>query len=151
MSADSHLVLIIDPRGDKDPIDFIIEEHRFSAGLAKQFNEAVNKEEKQNIAHVLIKRLCIHAACDPSGDPCDFLSSSVTDLKRILQGNALFSCEEIALFPIMRLKLPDGDAQVKRISLDRTICSPSALSRSMRLLQNTSKSRKNSINSTQWL
>ena len=27
----------------------------------------------------------------PSGDPCDFLSSSVTDLKRILQGNALFS------------------------------------------------------------
>ena len=27
---------------------------------------------------------------NPSGDPCDFLSSSVTDLKRILQGIALF-------------------------------------------------------------
>ena len=27
----------------------------------------------------------------PSGDPCDFLSSSVTDLKRILQGTSVFS------------------------------------------------------------
>ena len=29
--------------------------------------------------------------CFPSRDPCDFRSSSVADLKRILQGNGLFS------------------------------------------------------------
>ena len=109
MSENSHLVQMIDPTGDTDPIEFIIEEHRFSAGLAKQFNETLNKKEKQNIAHMLIKRLSIHAAC-----------------------------EEIVLFPIMRLKLPDGNAQVRRIWLDSTLRSSSTLSRSTRLLPNTS-------------
>jgi len=71
-----------DPTG-KDIFSLILEEHRLVEKLGNQYQSSNDINEKQGIAHNILKLLCLHAAC-----------------------------EEMALYPVMRLKLPNGEALV---------------------------------------
>jgi len=83
MSLTVDLSKSLDPRG-KDLFSLIIEEHRLVEKLGQSYYQSTNAHEKQGIAHNMIKLLSIHAAC-----------------------------EEMVLYPFMRVKLPDGPAIVQ--------------------------------------
>ena len=68
----------LDPSG-KDVFTIIVEEHRMVDMLGQKYKESQDHNEKQQIAHNVIKLLSLHAAC-----------------------------EEMALYPFMKEKLPDG-------------------------------------------
>ena len=68
----------MDPTG-KDVFAIIIEEHRMVDMLGEKYKQSGDNNEKQQIAHNIIKLLSLHAAC-----------------------------EEMALYPFMKERLPDG-------------------------------------------
>jgi len=72
----------LDPAG-KDVFTIIIEEHRITEQLGNQYQQSQDHHERQSIAHNIIKLLSVHAAC-----------------------------EEMALYPFMKEKLPNGPALV---------------------------------------
>ena len=72
----------LDPTG-KDVFTIIVEEHRMVDMLGEKYKQSQDQHEKQQIAHNVIKLLSLHAAC-----------------------------EEMALYPVMKEKLPDGPQQV---------------------------------------
>ena len=72
----------MDPSG-KDVFTIIVEEHRMVDMLGAKYKQSQDSLEKQQIAHNIIKLLSLHAAC-----------------------------EEMALYPVMKEKLPDGAQQV---------------------------------------
>jgi len=72
----------LDPSG-KDVFTIIIEEHRMVDMLGEKYKQSADHNEKQQIAHNVIKLLSLHAAC-----------------------------EEMVLYPVMKDKLPDGAQQV---------------------------------------
>jgi len=78
----------LDPTG-KDVFDIILEEHRIVESLGRDYLRSQDAQEKQSIAHNILKLLCLHAAC-----------------------------EEMALYPTMRQKLPNGDAVVNHALKD---------------------------------
>jgi len=88
----------LDPTG-KSVFDVIIDEHRLVEKLYAGFQQGAENADKQIIVHNLIKLLSMHAAC-----------------------------EEMALYPVMKTKLPNGPQlvqhalaehlQVKRLLFD---------------------------------
>ena len=74
----------MDPSG-KSVFDVIVEEHRVVDQLYQQFLGSSDLHEKQAIAHNVIKLLSQHAAC-----------------------------EEMALYPVIKLKLPNGAQMVQQ-------------------------------------
>ena len=81
----------LDPTG-KDVFQIIIEEHRAVDLLGEKYKQSQDVHEKQQIAHNVIKLLSLHAGC-----------------------------EEMALYPVMQVKLPDGPQQVAHALEEHTV------------------------------